>query len=309
VRLDFEVLWIDDQPGSMASNETALKLKMRAQGFDLRVTFRKSVAEAKERLGDSVFKDHVDLILVDYELGKGVGGNGDEALRTVRDAIPYRDMVFYSSKSVSDLRTIAHKANVEGVHCATRADLLDVVERVFEAAVRRVLDIDHSRGIVMGATCDIDHRVNRALTYIHSRLDPVAQAKVWKSVGERIEANLKKMGEKAKELRLEGSLEPMMELYDLVTSNDRLRLLTGQLKANPSHKDARERIVRYMRDVIPNRNIVAHVRSLALADGERVLRSARRDLSEADLRKMRIDLLDHRENFEALLEALGAPKE
>ena len=45
---------------------------------------------------------------------------------------------------------MASEAGIEGIYCAERENLPDEVIGVFESLIKKVLDLDHTRGIVMG---------------------------------------------------------------------------------------------------------------------------------------------------------------
>jgi CheY-like chemotaxis protein len=156
MRLDFNVLWIENQQDSVQSQKERLEHLIRQEGFRLRVTFASSVEDALKYLAEDIYTDHVDLILMDYDLGPGMKGN--EGLVEVRHKVPYRDIVFYSSQA-GDLLDMVLKAKVQGIYCSTRQELPDTAIGVFGILVKKVIDIDHARGIVMGATSDIDHYI------------------------------------------------------------------------------------------------------------------------------------------------------
>ena len=123
--------------------------------------FAASVDEAKGFLGSDIYGDHIDLVLMDYDLGPG--RKGDEGLSEVRAIFPYKDIIFYSCFSPAELMQKASIKDIQGIFASHRNDLPDMVVGVFENLVRKVLDIDHSRGIVMGASSDIDQLVNELL--------------------------------------------------------------------------------------------------------------------------------------------------
>lgn len=97
---------------------------------------------------------------MDYDLG--AGGKGDDGLVEIRSIFPYKDIIFYSSQA-GDLLELVAKKRLQGIYCSTRDELPDTVDGVFEALIKKVLDLDHSRGIVMGASSDVDYRVYECL--------------------------------------------------------------------------------------------------------------------------------------------------
>ncbi len=63
MRLDFNVLWVDDQPDRVRSQITAIKKKMVEEGFEFTPQLCKSISEVRDAISDNVFTDEIDLIL------------------------------------------------------------------------------------------------------------------------------------------------------------------------------------------------------------------------------------------------------
>lgn len=160
MRLDFNVLWVEDQKTNVEPQRQRIELLLRKEGFRLQVEFAASIDKAKDFLSNDIYGDHIDLVLMDYDLG--AGDKGDQGLVEVRNKFHYKDIIFYSSQA-SDLPKLVADQKVQGVFCSTREDLADTVDGVFEALVKKVLDIDHARGIVMGATVLVQRDLDLAL--------------------------------------------------------------------------------------------------------------------------------------------------
>ena len=127
MRLDFNVLWIEDQLDSVLAYRSKIERTIRNDGFKLQTEFAISVAKAKKLLGAEIFGDHIDLILMDYDLG--VAPMGDEGLVVVRKIFGYKDIIFYSADVAGLLKKVAEK-KIQGIFCSTRDDLPDTVEGV-----------------------------------------------------------------------------------------------------------------------------------------------------------------------------------
>lgn len=125
----------------------------------------------------------------------------------------------------SELMNKAVALDVQGVFASHRNDLPDIVEGVFENLVRKVLDIDHSRGIVMGATSDIDQIINDLLLGLFDKSDEVFRKTSLASVIERVEQKRVAFHETANTIVAITHLNELMEHHGVYTSDDRLRLL------------------------------------------------------------------------------------
>jgi hypothetical protein len=255
MRLDFNVLWVDDQPKRIEAQIAAIAREMENEGFNFSPRLCQGIDEVRPLLSGSVFSDEVDLILVDWDLGTGV--KGQEVISEVRHKVRYKDVVFYSAQTApDDLRKLAYDAGLEGVFCAARDGLIDEVIGVFESLVKKVLDLDHARGIVMGATSDIDHMVNQCLFEVHASMDVGGQRTFVAEAIALIDQRMASLSEKLVELKADGSGTTLLAAHFLFTANDRLRMLARALerKLVDGHAGARKAVTDYMSKVVPERN-------------------------------------------------------
>lgn len=307
MRLDFNVLWVDDQPDRVAAQITAITKKMEQEGFQFSPNLCQSMDEVRAVTSSDVFTDEVDLILVDWDLGNGVVGQ--DAIAEIRETVQYKDVVFYSAQTPpEELRKAAYDKGLEGVYCASREQLVDEVMGVFESLVKKVLDLDHTRGIVMGATSDIDHIVNECLVAVHGRLDGEGQAKMLKEALGYVQARIVDITKKAKELEGATTLAAFFEAHMIFTANDRLRVLGGLLKgaAFSAHKGYRPAIVAYQQQVVPDRNRLGHMVLVPKGKPLVVTDSQGKHVTLDETRELRRLILDLRNQFRGLLDAVLA---
>lgn len=307
MRLDFNVLWVDDQPDSVAAQITSIKLKMAAEGFEFVPRQCTTIAQMEEVISEDIFTDEVDLILVDWDLGNNE--HGEDAIERIRQIVQYKDVVFYSGQAaVIELRKKAYEKHLEGVYCAGRADLVDEVIGVFESLIKKVLDLDHTRGIVMGATSDIDHMVNTCLTLAHNKLDDEGRAEfieeAMKRVGDQVESIIKQ-GDK---IKATPSIDALFKAHMLFTSDQRLRMLArilGMDKFTAYAKGAS--IVKAYRDgVVHDRNTLGHAILVPQGKPSKVIDDAGQVVDIAQMRELRKLILSLRADFRVLLDLMQA---
>jgi hypothetical protein len=303
MRLDFNVLWVDDQPERVEAQIQAISRMMGDQGFEFRPVRCRSLREISPHLADHVFSDEVDLILVDWDLGGET--RGEAAIRQIRDDIPYKDVVFYSANTdAQELRRRAFENGLEGIYCATRDGLIDEVMGVFESLVKKVLDLDHTRGIVMGATSDIDYIVHDSLAALHGLLDDEGKRALVRSAVERISERLRDLTKRVTALsQADVTLERILEAHYIFTANDGLRMLSNLLERDPfkeKHGRYRAAVVTYMRDVVPDRNILGHQVLSPAGRPVAVVGRDGREIRLEEMRELRRRLLDLRREFRGL---------
>lgn len=303
MRMDFNILWVENQQDLVQSQKERLERLVRREGFRLQVKFVESVDAALTSLGDDVYTDHVDLVLMDYDLG--AGKKGDEGLVEVRHLIPYRDVIFYSSQANELLKMVLERG-VEGVFCSTRDDLPDRCFGVFEALIKKVVDIDHSRGIVMGTTSDIDQFVMDALVASFDRCDDNGKAEALAQVQKDLKKMRGRFEKAADEIAAVKHLSELFDHHAFYTSVDRMELLRKVLKAGAPdvHKTSDATLIDYIQTTLPRRNDLAHVRVQVEGFSRKLVNRKNIELTAADMKSLRLQLLQHHESIEGLCAAL-----
>lgn len=302
MRLDFNVLWVEDQQGAVQAQRERIELLIKKEGFRLQVLFAPSIDLAKEFLSDDIYGDHIDLVLMDYDLG--AGGRGDEGLVEVRNIFPYKDIVFYSSQA-PDLLAMVEKKHVQGVFCSPRDDLTNTVEGLFEALVKKVLDIDHSRGIVMGATSDIDHYVNDCLALSFDKGGEACQHAALNAVENHVSEKRRAFEKAFENIAAVKHVSELQQFHNFYTSNDRLRLLRSILKGEADYQESVVAIAEYLKTTVPKRNDLAHVRVKVEGFSRKLLDRKGNELTSDEMRSLRRELLDYQDLFEKLSEELN----
>lgn len=305
MRLDFNVLWVDDQPDRVAAQITSIKHRMATEGFEFRPRQCTTIAQMEAAISEEVFTDEIDLILVDWDLGNNE--HGEDAIERIRQIVQYKDVVFYSGQAtVVELREKAYLKKLEGVYCAGRAELVDEVIGVFDSLIKKVLDLDHTRGIVMGATSDIDYMVNTCLALAHQKLDEAGRVvfvqEAIRRVTEQI-ANVTKQGER---LKGELSVEAIFKAHMLFTSDHRLRMLAHVLGMD-NFRDYAFGITTvndYRNGVISNRNTLGHAVLVPNGKPNSVVDDAGKIVDIDTMRELRKLILNLRTDFRVLLDSM-----
>jgi hypothetical protein len=74
MRLDFNVLWVEDQPAHVDAQIERISQLMQQEGFHFKPTLCRSIDEVQRAISTDVFTDEVDLVLVDWDLGSNLHG-------------------------------------------------------------------------------------------------------------------------------------------------------------------------------------------------------------------------------------------
>jgi hypothetical protein len=299
MRLDFNVLWVEDQPESVKSQIDAIAKAVGEEGFELSVVQYQTLDAVQGRIRDHVFADQIDLVLVDWDLGPDL--KGQEVIAAVRERIRYRDIIFYSAETDTE-KLREYSAGLEGVYCVSRVDLVDDVKEIFETLIRKVLDIDHMRGIVMGATSDIDEIVRECLTEMHEQLSEKGKASVISSALKYINDAVESQSKSAAKLGKEITLKELFGAHGLLDSSRRLRLLLSLL--NEGDQAERTKYVEsakvYLKDVLPRRNDLGH-KVLIPEGAPHIVTLSGKKISVEEMRELRKQIIQSRKDIRELL--------
>jgi hypothetical protein len=308
MRLDFNVLWVDDQPNLVASQVVALRRAMAEEGFDLNHTFCQTMDEVVGRLGEDVFRDEIDMILVDWNLGSGA--RGEDVITRIRVDVPYKDVIFYSAEmDVSQLRDASFKVANEGVYFVTRDALVTEATHLFRSMIKKILDIDHARGIVMGATSDVDQTARDCLALAHDLLDDGGKAGVLAEMLDMLGSKPDKVKRDVDKLSIDPAVGAIIAKYQVFTAHDALQVLRRllDLPQFASLAAHREHVNTYMQKVVPHRNILGH--RVLSPDGKPGIAGPEvgQIITIDEVRALRKLLLELRNQFKALHTALNTP--
>ena len=299
MRLDFNVLWVEDQPESVKSQIDAIAKAVSEEGFELSVMQYQTLDAVQDRIRDHVFADQIDLVLVDWDLGPDL--KGQEVIAAVRERIRYRDIIFYSAETDTG-RLREYSAGLEGVYCVSRVDLADDVKEIFETLIRKVLDVDHMRGIVMGATSDIDEIVRECLTEMHEQLNEEGKAILIANALEYINDAVEGQSKRAAKLGKEITLKELFEAHGLLDSSRRLRLLLSLL--NEGKQAERKKYVEsakvYLNDILPRRNDLGH-KVLIPKGAPYIVTLSGKKVSAEEMRELRKQIIQSRTDIRELL--------
>jgi hypothetical protein len=303
MRLDCVTLWIDDQPTNIASTQQNFEARVNKLGFEALCKTCTSIDGASKYLADSIFQDSVDLIFVDFDLGNNVFG--DTALQQIRRVLPYKDILFYSAIDLKILLNKASQAGVDGIFCSSRNELSEKGYSIFENLVKKVLDIDHTRGIIMGATADIDVVMKDCIRKIHSKcgLQCTCTHKIQSKICVEKEILCKKSDIALGYTDFSSILDD-----DFVWSSYLLVDLLIDLLDKNTFSIERDLLIKYKHDILPKRNQLAHVR--LKPDGGAVFfeDSPGSVINEGLMRDLRCQLIEHRKNIRQLASKLGVQK-
>ena len=258
MRLNFSVLWFDDNEDWIDSLDTEeLESEILSWGFTSDIDM---VSTPEEFNSQSPFKTY-DLIVIDRIL-EGYQ-EGQEFITNLRNHGIFTEIIFYTAGNVSDLWEAIQRSKLEGVFVSHRNDILSKIAKVGHQSIRKVLDLENMRGIVMAEVGELDHLLDEILNLGINNLPGEQQGHIFQRFYKKALENQVDCNERLEKFIEKPAVESMLLFCDSSKrwqNFNRLRKKHAKLNGNNNIGD-------YENEVLQPRNFLAHGRPLEGGDG------------------------------------------
>lgn len=305
MQLEYNILWFDDQLGPITPFVDRVRGMISRLGFEPKIELRIVDGNAGDPLA-ALPSYGIDLVLMDYRLGGG--HDGATLARRLRQSFRDTDVVFYSSDPAKELRRLIFEQDIDGVFSVSRVHLTDRVNGIIQGQLRRMLDLNHMRGLVMAATSDLDMAMIECLEVVQQVLHPGESAAAFaEAIAKRVSDGLRRKADEIDGLGRKGPgklakllREPSFGAY---LRWEVLKEEVVKLADKVSERQFIEHLDRYNMDVIGPRNDFAH-RKAEMRDGKLLLEGRDQPLDQDSMKALRLRILDHSDNLRGLLTTL-----
>ena len=256
MKITYSILWFDDTDEYYESLDLdGLKEKIESWGFDPIISL---ASDPDDFMSHAPFHD-IDLIVVDYNLEEY--GHGEEFIKKIRDHDVYTEVIFYSANPAAQLWAAIKEKMLEGVFVANRGGEITKIEKVAEQSVRKMLDLENVRGIVMAEVGNIDHKLENIIHASITKLDDTEQSKIYEKYKARIIDYSQSTIDKV------ASIDDrcMASLLSYCDSNKKWNLFQSIAKKHPDIKHGD--IGDYASSILKPRNFLAHGVPMKQEDG------------------------------------------
>jgi len=268
MNLEFSILWFDDSEAYFESLPIdELEVEIASWGFHPSIEF---VNTAEEFLKHAPFQN-IDLIVVDKNLD--IYEDGQNFIEKIREHSVYTEVIFYSIGEISHLWDAIQEKRLEGIFVTPRDNVFSKIISVGKQSVRKVLDLENMRGIVMAEVGELDHLLDEIITIGMSSLSTEQQ----RSIFTRFHTEFIKQSQQLNE-RLNAFLQnpEIAEMLNLCDSNKRWQNFNRLWKQHEKLK-SRERVGEFDKDVLYPRNFLAHGKPEYHEDGSVLFRHQGKD--------------------------------
>lgn len=158
MNLGYKILWFEDEPASFRAKNRLVKRIVENFGFN----YPDPRNEIDGSNIESINFAQYDLIISDLKLSNV---QGTALLDIIRDKGIYTEVIFYSSIGESALREELKKFEIDGVYCADRTNenFKEKVEKVIETTIKKVQDVNNTRGLVIAETILLEKKIESVL--------------------------------------------------------------------------------------------------------------------------------------------------
>lgn len=301
MRLEYKILWFDDQPDNIRGMVDGIRSRLARDGFKLVVELHARVENPDNFFTDIQSRQDIDLVLMDLQMGVGQD-SGAVLAKKIRNKI-YTEIVFYSSEPANKLRKIISDEGVDGVYCVNRDSLVFGTMNVIKTTIKKILDINNIRGLVMGVVSEFDVQMEHIILLLAEKTN--THQDILTSIQEKISTTNKSNEKKVSNIVENGDLQQLIT-YRACTAHHKYTTLCNLLKKGTENNQITsllETLLGYSDEILKKRNILAHAK-ITNQNGSATIEGSDESLEEDALRMLRLDMLKHTDNFDDIKAAV-----
>lgn len=297
MNLDYRILWYDnDEEFFYSQDMEPIETEIASWGFLPQIT---AVHNAQELQQHQPF-DQFDMLVVDFDLG--ADGHGDQFIKNIRSNNVFAEIIFYSMNESSSLWQVVSDKQLEGVFVAYKGSIQPKLIRVARQSVRKVLDLENMRGIVMSEVGDLDALLEDIFIRAMNGISPEQQKKVFDRFHEKTDEQAKQLQLTLQAFKEAPSIEALLELCD----SDKRWQNFNRVKKHHDLLKEREIAEDYQQTILWPRNCLAHGKAERKGDGSLLFRHRGKEFIFDDEvgKTLRHKILEYKSAFSEIADAL-----
>ena len=295
MRLEFTILWFENQPADIQAQVEEIKEHIAEVGFIPRIRMERNAEDLKSLSRNQKLYNDFDLVVVDYDLGVP-GKTGDHVAKEIRRTFGFTDIIFYSGLTAIDLRKLVHDQRIDGVYCLSRPDLSERLSEHIEQVVSRLSRLEAMRGLVMGTV---------------GRCDDVLRKILLHNYGARLAQDQSTLVEKLDEYVESAAVNTINKYEDCTTFQEKLdsravtsfhlqKLALYITRGKDEYREGRQLLKQYNDAVLRPRNVLGHAVETRNENGWVVTSTGIPTITSGNFAGLRKDLAIHFDNLVSL---------
>ncbi len=307
MKLEYTVLWVEDNQNYVDQLEPKIRALLSDKGYDL-ICEKATGWDGVEELGDELINSF-DLMIIDYKLDDD-SHTGDVVIHKIRSLECYVSIIFYSVSGAAVLRRKIAERELDGVFCTTRPEneFMKSVTQIVNASLKKVEETNNLRGLMLAHTSDIESKLKSILSCYFYSASKEWQGKIIKKTISMCEKDIGKTQE-ILELLQNGSVDfsqfvSKCRFFDMEKKKN---LLMHVLKRDIEIRDKlipnREVLSSFKDEITVVRNDLAHVVETNNENGNNLADTLG---NLEDFSRIRKDIRKHSENLEDIYDYIKA---
>lgn len=309
MKLEYNILWIDNDLKDYIDNGSIKDVEeiLTEKGFEPNI----ELVFDEANLDEFIDKHDYDLIISDYNLENTTGDVIIERIRVEKQLDT--EILFYTAQTENSFKNEDAVRNrlafIERLTFQIGRDrLLDKIEKVINLTLKKLLELNATRGLITAATSHLDVEIEEIYyNLIAKPVDEQAKPKIekiFKTDYKEIKKNLLKKC-KAQRDSHTADYRTYFSQSDAFRKWDLLKELISLSVPDGFNLDL---FKRYYEEVIDVRNKFAHAKAVEV-EGRLVLKGHIEgkdfEFTEDSCIKIRQDLINHKRNIEKLKQAIN----
>lgn len=250
MKIEYTVLWFDNSQelfDSLSDHIDWLKQSIAEWGFIPNIIL---VSTPDEFLKFAPYAN-IDLVVVDFNLEEF--GEGQDFIEKVRSNQVYTEVIFYSAQSADELWETIKIKQLEGIYVANKGNIVHRILAVGEHTLRKVLDLENMRGIVMAEVGDLDRLLEDVFSLAMKGISEEHQEAIFRRFHEDAIRQVSSRQQALEAFVNDPSIEQLKELCD----SDKRWSNYNRVKKH--HEVLKKRnLGNYQAEVLKPRNFLAH---------------------------------------------------
>lgn len=287
MKVNFPIIWIDDNEGFYDSLKDEIELHISDYGLQANIHF----SENDDNLDNLLKKENPYILVLDYHLA---GSKGDEIICNLRSKGHLHDILFYTQGGFSKANfqdffdsTNSHLAT--GVHFCPKESTKERLYKLIDLKLSQVSDLSTQRGWIVADAIELEHQINAVLEKFGDHISPVFKATITRLLkSKRTDFGLKSS-------LLNGIIKDYINHLQKGDKNEE------KIK---KFKIIKKIIKNFSTEIIEIRNTIAHQKHRFVGDSILLspIQSGQEDIiyDESFLKKVRNNIQIHYSNFNAL---------
>ena len=263
--IKFNILWFEDNEEWYETNRENIEDYLAEKNFLVQFYHYDSTDKIQEI---TAFYDY-DLILVDLKLDHNT--KGTNAILAIREKNILADALFYSSDGVDKIRSEMGMGIFEGVYFSSRDDIVfeSKAENLIDKAIRKTENIISTRGLLVDCLSEFDEKLRYIiLKFYSSYVDTEKVLELDGYAHDLIISQMEINKEKCNQMISEHFLLEALEGTYLIDSAKLARIVQHIFsKHYPQHKYRKDFYDTYCKNIILERNNLAHAKKEPQGDG------------------------------------------